>query len=215
MWKTPPNLPVSLYSRFPKPFASRPCCMKRGACVRVYVVSSLTTRFSSFRAELMSTKKEKSLIIKTRHSPHLVQRDTCKQHLAGVRHFFDGMVTRHAVILNPALSVRGERYEVVEGKTPELSVAQARLLLKSMKTSGVLSRRDRAILAILAYTSSRAGRRLQVAPRRFLRRRRPSMDAALRRERRQVPRDPGPPRSAADETGTKILNKRVCKGIFE
>jgi hypothetical protein len=27
------------------------------------------------------------------------------------------MITRHVVILNPALSVRGERYEVVEGKT--------------------------------------------------------------------------------------------------
>jgi integrase/recombinase XerD len=32
-----------------------------------------------------------------------------KQHLAGIRHFFDGLVTRHAVILNPALSVREER----------------------------------------------------------------------------------------------------------
>jgi len=29
---------------------------------------------------------------------------TRKQHLAGIRHFFDGMVTRHAIILNPALS---------------------------------------------------------------------------------------------------------------
>ena len=67
------------------------------------------------------------------------------------------MVTRHAVILNPALSVRGERYQVVEGKTPEISVKQARLLLKSMEASDALSKRDRAILAILAYTSSRAG----------------------------------------------------------
>ena len=63
---------------------------------------------------------------------------TCKQHLAGVRHFFDGMVTRHAVILNPALSVRGERYEVVEGKTPEISVKQARLLLKSMDAAAAV-----------------------------------------------------------------------------
>ena len=82
---------------------------------------------------------------------------TCKQHLAAVRHFFDGMVTRHAVLLNPALSVRGERYEVVDGKTPEISVKQARLLLKSMDASAAVSKRDRAILAILAYTSSRAG----------------------------------------------------------
>jgi integrase/recombinase XerD len=54
---------------------------------------------------------------------------TCKQHLAALRHFFDGMVTRHAILLNPALSVRGERYEVVEGKTPEITVKGARKLL--------------------------------------------------------------------------------------
>ena len=35
---------------------------------------------------------------------------TRKQHLSALRHFFDGMVTRHAIMLNPALSVRGERY---------------------------------------------------------------------------------------------------------
>ena len=51
---------------------------------------------------------------------------TRKQHLAGLRHFFDGLVTRHAILLNPVLSVRGERYEVVEGKTPEITVAGAR-----------------------------------------------------------------------------------------
>ena len=50
---------------------------------------------------------------------------TRKQHLAALRHFFDGLVTRHAIVLNPALSVRGERYEVVEGKTPEITVKGA------------------------------------------------------------------------------------------
>ncbi|MGH7089916.1 MAG: tyrosine-type recombinase/integrase [Stellaceae bacterium] len=82
---------------------------------------------------------------------------TRKQRLAAVRHFFDGMVTRHAIILNPALSVRGERYEVVEGKTPEITVPHARQLLKSIKVSNAVGLRDRAMLAILAYTSSRAG----------------------------------------------------------
>ena len=42
-----------------------------------------------------------------------------KQILAGLRHFFDGMVTRHAIALNPALSVRTERFTVMEGKTPK------------------------------------------------------------------------------------------------
>ena len=44
--------------------------------MRVYAFSSLTTRFSCFGAEQMSPKKEKPLIIKRWHSPHLVQRDS-------------------------------------------------------------------------------------------------------------------------------------------
>jgi site-specific recombinase XerD len=82
---------------------------------------------------------------------------TRKQHLAALRHFFDNLVTRHAILLNPALSVRGERYEVVEGKTPEITVTGARQLLASLDTSTVVGLRDRAIIAILIYTASRAG----------------------------------------------------------
>lgn len=82
---------------------------------------------------------------------------TRKQHLAALRHFFDGLVTRHALILNPALSVRGERYQVVEGKTPEITVKGARDLLAAIKTDTVVALRDRAIVAMLIYTASRAG----------------------------------------------------------
>ncbi len=82
---------------------------------------------------------------------------TRKQHLAAIRHYFDGLVTRHAIILNPALSVRGERYQVVEGKTPEITVEGARTLLKSIGTGSAVSLRDRAIVAILIYTAARAG----------------------------------------------------------
>jgi hypothetical protein len=55
-----------------------------------------------------------------------------------LRHFFDGLVTRHVILLNPALSVRGERYAVVEGKTPEITVAHARKLLASIDPSHLL-----------------------------------------------------------------------------
>jgi len=82
---------------------------------------------------------------------------TRKQHLAALRHFFDGLVTRHAMILNPALSVRGERYEVVEGKTPEVTVKGAREALASIRTDTLVGLRDRAIVAILIYTVARAG----------------------------------------------------------
>jgi integrase/recombinase XerD len=76
---------------------------------------------------------------------------------AAFRHFFDGLVTRHAILLNPALSVHGERYEVVEGKTPEITVAGARTLLTSIDASHLVGLRDRAIVAILIYTAARAG----------------------------------------------------------
>src|SRR5262249_32608382 len=38
-------------------------------------------------------------------------------HLSALRGFFDCLVQRHVVVLNPATSVRGVKEEVVEGKT--------------------------------------------------------------------------------------------------
>jgi len=80
-----------------------------------------------------------------------------KQVLAALRHFFDGMTTRHAVALNPALSVRTERYSVLEGKTPEITVKQARHLLQSIDTANLAGLRDKCIIAILIYTAVRIG----------------------------------------------------------
>ena len=78
---------------------------------------------------------------------------TKKRVLAAIRKFFfDIAVTRHAVALNPALSVRGPKHQVVEGKTPEISVDQARRLLASIDISNVVGLRDRAILATMIYT---------------------------------------------------------------
>ena len=82
---------------------------------------------------------------------------TKKLHLAALRHFFDSLVNRHAVLLNPASSVRGARLQVIEGKTPEIGVAQARKLLRSIDASNLVGLRDRAILGILIYTAVRVG----------------------------------------------------------
>lgn len=80
-----------------------------------------------------------------------------KLHRAGLNHFFDLQVKRHAVVLNPVSSVRNERYEVHEGKTPEITVKEARQLFKSIDASNLIGLRDRAILAVLAYSGSRIG----------------------------------------------------------
>ena len=82
---------------------------------------------------------------------------TKKLHLSGLRHFFDTLVTRHVIVLNPAASVRSERLNVVEGKTPEITVAQARTLLQSIDTSNIVGLRDRASIGILIYTAARVG----------------------------------------------------------
>src|ERR1700678_3073764 len=47
-------------------------------------------------------------------------------HLSALRGFFDRLVQRHVVLLNPAASVRGVNETVVEGKTPEITIDEAR-----------------------------------------------------------------------------------------
>lgn len=80
-----------------------------------------------------------------------------KLHLAALRHFFDHLVLRHAIPLNPAASVRGPRHSVIEGRTPALSVAQVRQLLANIDVQRLVGLRDRAIIGVLIYTAVRVG----------------------------------------------------------
>ncbi len=79
-----------------------------------------------------------------------------KLHRAALNHFFDFQVQRHAVVLNPVSSVRNERYQSSEGKTPEITVKQARQLFQNIENE-LVGLRDRAILAVLAYSGTRIG----------------------------------------------------------
>lgn len=88
---------------------------------------------------------------------------TRKLHLAALGHFFDKLVQRHAVPLNPALSVRGPKHSVTEGKTPAMDAKQVRELFKSIPLvtkdgkSDLAGIWDRAVIATLVYTAARAG----------------------------------------------------------
>jgi site-specific recombinase XerD len=95
---------------------------------------------------------------------HLVDKDghplsapTKKQHLAGLRHFFDNQQMYHGVGINPASSVRGPKYSAREGKTPAFDDRQVRTILDSIVNADVVSIRDKTLLMILAYTAARAG----------------------------------------------------------
>ena len=82
---------------------------------------------------------------------------TKKLHLAALRRFFDRLVNRHACVINPAATVKAERYAVIEGKTPQIGLKEARTLLESIDVSNLVGLRDRAILAVLIYTAARVG----------------------------------------------------------
>ena len=66
-------------------------------------------------------------------------------------------MTRHAAPLNAFQSVPGRKHDTSDGKTPGLSIQQARDLLGSIDTSHVVGLRDRGLLGTLAYTGARIG----------------------------------------------------------
>jgi site-specific recombinase XerD len=92
-------------------------------------------------------------------------------HLSALRGFFDRLVQRHVVMLNPAASVSGIKEQVVEGKTPEITLEQTRKLVASVSITykvrvkgqkpkevvTVVALRDLAILATMRFTACRAG----------------------------------------------------------
>jgi site-specific recombinase XerD len=80
---------------------------------------------------------------------------TKKLRLAALRKFFDVIVARHVVLLNPAASVRAERRQVIDGNTPEISGKPARAARDSIETATLADLRDRATVAVLIYTSAR------------------------------------------------------------
>lgn len=82
---------------------------------------------------------------------------TKNQMLAAMRHFFDVLVERHAVVLNPFQSVRGIKYQVLDGKTPEITISQARILVASIDLRFPVGVRDRAILGTFITTGCRVG----------------------------------------------------------
>ncbi len=101
---------------------------------------------------------------------------TKKLHLAALRGFFDCLVHRHVIAINPAATARTERYQVIEGKTPHIPPGQAAQLLASIQTAlavqtpgppaqppagvevpDIVALRDKAALAVLVYTAARVG----------------------------------------------------------
>lgn len=80
-----------------------------------------------------------------------------KLRLAAIRMLFDWLVVGQVVPVNPASSVRGPKHVVKKGKTPVLSVDEARALLDTIDTTSPVGLRDRALIGLMVYTFARVG----------------------------------------------------------
>jgi site-specific recombinase XerD len=82
---------------------------------------------------------------------------TVKQHLAALRMLFDWLVSGGVLPVNPASSVRGPKHSVKRGKTPVLSAEEMGQLLASIDVTELKGLRDRALIALMAYSFARVG----------------------------------------------------------
>lgn len=80
-----------------------------------------------------------------------------KQHLAAIREFLDSLCRQHVLEFNPAAPVKGPRYSIKKGKTPVLTPAEARHFLECIDTSKLVGLRDRAFIAVMAFSFARVG----------------------------------------------------------
>lgn len=77
------------------------------------------------------------------------------QHLAAIRRLFDWLTIRQVIKLSPAAPVKGVRHSVAIGKSPTLSPKEMRALLDSIDGGNQVDFRDRALIALMAYTFAR------------------------------------------------------------
>ena len=80
---------------------------------------------------------------------------TIKQHLAAIKMLFDYLVISQIVPTNPAAPVKGPTDVVKRGKTPVLSVEDARTLLDSIPTDSLQGLRDRALIGVMLFSFAR------------------------------------------------------------
>ena len=80
---------------------------------------------------------------------------TQKQHMAAIRMLFSWMVEKGVLSMNPAREVKTEKFSRSEGKTPAFTTEEINLLFASMESDTLAGQRDRAFIAVMAYTCAR------------------------------------------------------------
>lgn len=78
-----------------------------------------------------------------------------KRHFSALRMLYSYWVERGILDRNPIREVKTEKVSRSEGKTPALSVEDTRKLFESFSTESLVGLRDRAFIAVMAYTFAR------------------------------------------------------------
>ena len=81
---------------------------------------------------------------------------TKKVHRSALKRFFDLLVVRHICIINPAASVKTPKVKRGRGTTPMIEGDEITQLIASINALSLAGIRDRAVIAVLAYTACRA-----------------------------------------------------------
>ena len=90
---------------------------------------------------------------------------TVKQHMAAIRMLFSWLTEKGILAMNPAREVKTQKFSRTEGKTPAPPYQEVQRLLDSTHLVGL---RDRALLAVMAYTFARIGAVVSLTPQDYL-----------------------------------------------
>ncbi len=77
---------------------------------------------------------------------------TIKRKMSALRNLFAYMVEAGSLSFNPAREVSTEKVRVKCGKTPALDAEQMRMLFASFDPARAIDLRDRALIAVMAYS---------------------------------------------------------------
>lgn len=80
---------------------------------------------------------------------------TIKRKMSALRNLFAYMVETGSLSFNPAREVSTEKVRVKGGKTPALNAEQMRMLFASFDLAKPIDLRDRALIAVMAYSLAR------------------------------------------------------------
>ncbi len=80
---------------------------------------------------------------------------TVKRHFSALRRLFGWWVEKGILDRNPVREVKTERFSRTEGKTPAFDLEDMARLFQSFDTKSLVGLRDRALIAVMAYTFAR------------------------------------------------------------